>query len=172
LEDRGQIEGFEFYILSDSDDPDAFVREQWAWAEVARHLSAFGRIHYRRRRSNIKRKTGNIADFLRRWGYRFEYMIVLDADSLMSAACLLRMVGLMQSNPKVGMIQSAPGIILQKTLFGRIQQFSNRLYGLMYAAGLSYWQLGDSYYWGHNAIIRVAPFVEHCHLPRLRGRTL
>ncbi|MHB1544487.1 MAG: glucans biosynthesis glucosyltransferase MdoH [Gammaproteobacteria bacterium] len=172
LEKQGQIDGFEFYILSDSDDPDAFVREQWAWAEVTRTLSAFGRIHYRRRRSNTKRKTGNIADFLRRWGYRYEYMIVLDADSLMSATCLSRMVRLMQSNPKVGIIQSAPGIILQKTLFGRIQQFSNRLYGLMYAAGLSYWQLGDSYYWGHNAIIRVTPFVEHCHLPRLRGRTL
>ncbi len=172
LANQGGLDGFEFYILSDSDDPDAFVREQWAWAEVARTLSAFDRIHYRRRRSNIKRKTGNLADFLRRWGYRYEYMIVLDADSLMSAACLMRMVRLMQSNPHVGMIQSAPGIILQKTLFGRIQQFSNRLYGLMYAAGLSFWQLGDSYYWGHNAIIRIAPFVEHCHLPRLRGRTL
>lgn len=172
LDKSGQLDGFEFYILSDSDDPNAYIREQWAWAELTRTLSAFGQIHYRRRRSNIKRKTGNIADFLRRWGYRYEYMVVLDADSLMSADCLLHLVRLMQSNPKAGIIQTVPGIILQQTLFGRIQQFSNRLFGLMYAAGLSFWQLGDGYYWGHNAIIRVAPFVEHCQLPRLRGRAL
>jgi membrane glycosyltransferase len=172
LERTEKLDGFEFYILSDSDDPNAYVREQWAWAEACRALSAFGRIHYRRRRSNIKRKTGNIADFLKRWGHRYDYMIVLDADSLMSAGCLTRMVGLMQANPKVGIMQSVPGVILQQTLFGRIQQFTNRLYGKMYAAGLSFWQLGDSYYWGHNAIIRVSPFVEHCQLPRLRGRAL
>ena len=40
----------------------------------------------------------------------------------------------------------------------------------MFAAGLHYWQLGDGQYWGHNAIIRVAPFMEHCALPRLPGR--
>ena len=170
LEQAGQLDGFEFYILSDTDDPDAFVREQWAWAEVCHTLEAFGRIHYRRRRNNIKKKTGNIADFLRRWGRRFTYFAVMDADSLMSASCLLRMVALMQANPTVGIMQSVPGVVRQKTLFSRIQQFSNRLYANMYAAGLSFWQLGDSYYWGHNAVIRTAPFIAHCQLPRLPGR--
>jgi len=170
IEMQSTITHFEFYILSDSDDPDTCVREQWAWAELCRRLGAFNRIHYRHRRVNIKRKTGNIADFLRRWGQKYDYMIVLDADSLMSAQAINELVGLMESNPTVGIIQTAPGIILQKTLFGRIQQFANRLYGQMYAAGLSFWQLGDSYYWGHNAIIRVAPFMQHCSLPRLHGR--
>lgn len=170
LEEKSAVGNFEFYILSDSDDPDACVREQWAWAEVCRALGAFDRIHYRRRRVNIKRKTGNIADFLRRWGKRHDYMIVLDADSLMSAETLMKLVALMQANPSVGIIQTVPGIVLQKTLFGRMQQFANRLYGEMFAAGLAFWQLGDSYYWGHNAIIRVAPFMQYCGLPRLRGR--
>ena len=43
-------------------------------------------------------------------------------------------------------------------------------YGPVFTAGLHYWQLGESHYWGHNAIIRVAPFMKHCALGRLRGR--
>lgn len=166
---RSAIDNFEFYVLSDSHDPDSVVQEQWAWAELCGRLHAFGKIHYRRRRINIKRKTGNIADFLRRWGQRHTYMIVLDADSLLSADALIRLVTLIQSNPTAAIIQTAPGVIRQRTLFGRVQQFANRLYGPMFAAGLSFWQLGDSYYWGHNAIIRIAPFMQHCSLPRLRG---
>lgn len=167
---RLALERFEFYILSDSDNPDACVKEQWAWADLCGRLQAFDRIHYRRRRVNIKRKTGNIADFLRRWGRRHEYMIVLDADSLLSADALIQLVTLMQVNPTAAIIQTAPRVMRQQTLFGRIQQFANRLYGPMFAAGLSFWQLGDSYYWGHNAIIRIAPFMRYCSLPRLRGR--
>ncbi|MGH8278602.1 MAG: glucans biosynthesis glucosyltransferase MdoH [Gammaproteobacteria bacterium] len=169
IDARGALERFEFYVLSDSDDADACVREQWAWAELCRRVGGFARIHYRRRRVNTKRKTGNIADFLRRWGQRHEFMVVLDADSLLSADTLLHLVALMQANPRAGIIQTVPGVIRQTTLFGRIQQFANRLYGPMFAAGLAFWQLGDSYYWGHNAIIRVAPFMQYCNLPRLRG---
>src|SRR5437667_180636 len=40
----------------------------------------------------------------------------------------------------------------------------------MFAAGLHYWQLGDGQYWGHNTIVRVEPFMDHCALPRLPGR--
>ncbi len=36
-------------------------------------------------------------------------------------------------------------------------------------AGLAFWQLGEGNYWGHNAIIRLRPFAEHCALPRLPG---
>ena len=172
LEEKGILGRFDFFILSDSNDPDLVVREQWAWAELCRSLEGFGRIYYRRRRSNIKRKSGNIADFLKRWGFRYRYMVVLDADSLMSAPCLGRLVELMEAHPEVGILQSVPGVVRQQTLFGRIQQFSNRVYSRMFASGLSFWQMGDSYYWGHNAIIRVVPFMAHCQLPRLKGRAL
>jgi membrane glycosyltransferase len=40
----------------------------------------------------------------------------------------------------------------------------------MFAAGLHFWQLGDGQYWGHNTIIRVAPFMDHCALPKLPGK--
>jgi membrane glycosyltransferase len=68
------------------------------------------------------------------------------------------------------MIQTAPVAVLRRSLFARLQQFSSRLYGPLFAAGLHYWQLGEGQYWGHNTIIRVAPFMEHCHLPRLPGK--
>ncbi len=39
-----------------------------AWAKLCRAVGGFGRIFYRWRQHRIKRKSGNIADFCRRWG--------------------------------------------------------------------------------------------------------
>src|SRR5205814_351495 len=55
-------------------------------------------------------------------------------------------------------------------LVARVQQFGSRVYGPMFATGLHYWQLGAGQYWGHNAIIRVQPFMDHCGLSRLPGK--
>ena len=76
----------------------------------------------------------------------------------------------MEQHPDVGMIQTAPTAVNRRSLFARVQQFASRVYGPMFAAGLHFWQLGDGQYWGHNAIIRIAPFMEHCALPRLPGK--
>ena len=130
----------------------------------------FGRIFYRRRKVRLERKSGNVADFCRRWGRRYRYMIVLDADSMMAGETLARLVDLMERNPDVGMIQTAPTAVNRRSLFARVQQFASRVYGPMFAAGLHFWQLGDGQYWGHNTIIRVEPFMDHCALPRLPGR--
>ena len=43
-------------------------------------------------RHRIKRKAGNVADFCRRWGRDYRYMVVLDADSVMSGDCLVSLV--------------------------------------------------------------------------------
>jgi len=118
----------------------------------------------------LERKSGNVADFCRRWGRRYRYMVMLDADSLMTGETLVRLVDLMERHPGVGMIQTAPAAVNRSSLFARLQQFASRVYGPMFAAGLHYWQLGDGQYWGHNAIIRVEPFTDHCALPRLPGR--
>jgi membrane glycosyltransferase len=138
-----------------------------AWAEWRRRSE---RVYYRRRKVRRKRKSGNVADFLRRFGARYRYMIVLDADSLMSGETLTRLVRLMERNPEVGVIQTAPFVFRGRSLFARMQQFASRLYGTMFAAGLHFWHLGESPYWGHNAILRVEPFREHCGLPRLPGK--
>jgi membrane glycosyltransferase len=170
LEKTGQLDHFDFYILSDSSDPDTWVDEEIAWAGICRSLKAFSRVFYRHRRVNLKRKSGNIADFCRRWGNNYRYMVVMDADSVMAGSTLVRMVQMMERHPKVGILQTSPAAINRETPIGRIQQFANHLYGPMFAAGLHFMQLGDSHFWGHNAILRVAPFMKHCGLPSLPGK--
>lgn len=169
LKATGQLAHFAFFILSDSADPDRWIEEEAAWAKL-REQTGFADIHYRRRRNNIKRKSGNVADFCRRWGGDFRYMIVFDADSIMSGPTMVHMVQIMERRSDVGILQTAPMCVNRDTLLARVQQFANRLYGPMFAAGLHFWQLGDAQFWGHNAIIRIKPFMEHCALPRLPGR--
>ena len=160
---------FDFFILSDTNNPDKWVEEEAAWHELCRSVGGQNRVFYRNRRANIKRKSGNIADFCRRWGHNYRYMIVLDADSVMIGSTLLRMVEAMEEGPSIGILQTAPKAVNAKTLFARLQQFASHLYGPMFSAGLHFWQLGDSQYWGHNAIIRIEPFIKHCGLPKLSG---
>ena len=170
VERTGRVANFDFFILSDSTKPDQWVREEMHWVELCRELGARGRIFYRRRRLNTNKKAGNIGDFLRRWGRRYRYMVVLDADSLMSGGTIVQLVRLMECNPSAGLIQTAPALMRAETLFSRVLQFSARLYGPVFQAGLNYWQQGEGNYWGHNAIIRVEAFMRHCALPGLPGR--
>jgi membrane glycosyltransferase len=170
LKDTGQLPLFDFFILSDSSDPDKWVEEEIAWARTCRSLGTADRIFYRRRRVNLKRKSGNISDFCRRWGKNYRYMVVMDADSVMNGTTLVRMVLSMERHTRVGILQTAPLAVNRETVIARTQQFATHVYGPMFAAGLHYIQLGDSHFWGHNAIIRVAPFMEHCSLPELRGK--
>ncbi|HEX7747850.1 MAG TPA: glucans biosynthesis glucosyltransferase MdoH [Bordetella sp.] len=164
------LKNFDVFVLSDSYKADICIEEQKAWLQLCKAVSGFGRIFYRRRRRRVKRKSGNIDDFCRRWGAHYQYMVVLDADSVMTGECLKSLVQLMQANPTAGIIQSAPQASGMDTLYTRIQQFATRVYGPLFTAGMHYWQLGESHYWGHNAIIRLAPFMEHCILAPLPGK--
>ncbi len=166
----GQLDGFDFFILSDTRDPDVWVEEELRWQDMVRALDGQGRIFYRNRPENTSRKSGNLEDFCTRWGGHYRYMIVLDADSIMQGATLVEMVRLMELHPRVALIQTPPVPVNRESLFARILQFASSLYGRMFTAGLNYWQLGESNYWGHNAIIRIQPFLDHCGLPKLPGR--
>jgi membrane glycosyltransferase len=170
LEQTGHLAAFDFFVLSDSADPSTWVKEEEAWLDWCRTVGGFGRVFYRRRRVRIERKSGNIADFCRRFGRRYRYMITLDADSLMAGETLVRLVQLMESHPSMGLAQTLPVPIHARSLYARIQQFANRLYGPLFATGMHFWQLGDAQYWGHNAIVRLAPFIRYCGLPRLPGK--
>ncbi|MBP2170911.1 membrane glycosyltransferase [Erwinia toletana] len=165
----GEQANFDVYVLSDSYDADIAMAEQKAWMELVRDVGGEGKIFYRRRRRRVKRKSGNIDDFCRRWGSQYSYMVVLDADSVMSGECLTGLVRMMEANPNAGIIQSSPKASGMDTLYARCQQFATRVYGPLFTAGLHFWQLGESHYWGHNAIIRVKPFIEHCALAPLPG---
>lgn len=170
LELSGRLQNFDFFILSDSNNPTNWIEEEVAWLELCKQLNGFGRIFYRKRRISINKKSGNVADFLRRWGRKYRYMAVLDADSIMTGESLIKLVAMMERNPKVGILQTAPRVVNGVTLYSRLQQFSNRLYSPLFLAGLNYWHQGESNFWGHNAVIRVAPFIDYCCLPELPGR--
>ena len=165
----GKLPECDFFFLSDSGDSNHWVAEEAAWLAITQQLAAHGRLFYRRRRAGINKKAGNVADFCRRWGRHYRYMVVLDADSIMSGDAIVRLVRLMESNRGVGIIQAVPLLANGETVFARLQQFASRLYGSVFATGLNFWQLSEANYWGHNAIIRVAPFTEHCSLPELPG---
>ena len=165
-----QGDAFDFFILSDSNQPDQWVAEEAAWLTLLRDPVAQDRVFYRRRPDNVAKKSGNVADFCRTWGDHYRYMIVLDADSIMTGETLAEMFLRMESNPRVALIQSAPGLVNGESLFGRMQQFANRLYGPVFMEGLGFWQQCGGNFWGHNAIIRLRPFMEQCDLPELPGR--
>jgi len=170
LRETGRADEFELFILSDTRDPDTWMQEEVNWYRMCCDFNAHGKIFYRNREKNIARKSGNIEDFCRRWGGRYRYMIVLDADSLMAGETLTKMVDLMEAHPRVALIQSPPLPVNHKSLFARILQFASSLYSDIFIAGINFWQLSGSNYWGHNAIIRMQPFVQHCGLPKLPGR--
>jgi membrane glycosyltransferase len=169
LEKTGQLERFDFFILSDSTDPDKWVEEERRWFDLVRELDALGKIYYRRRLNNDAGKSGNVRDFLNAWGRRYRYFICFDADSVMRGETLVDLVKLMELHPTVGLIQTVPALVNAESLFGRIQQFANRLYAPVFIAGLNYWALDLGNYWGHNAIIRTEPFMQYCDLPQLPG---
>jgi membrane glycosyltransferase len=170
LEQTGLLERFDFFVLSDTTDPDTWISEELAFAELRGEVSDPERLIYRNRRENIERKTGNIADFCATWGDRYKYMIVFDADSIMTGLSLVNLVRLMEANPQVGIVQAPPLPVNRRSLFGRIHQFAMQAYSLIFISGLNFWQGGAANYWGHNAIIRIEPFVEHCRLPKLPGK--
>ena len=170
LAKTGQLERFDFFILSDSTDPDNWVEEERRWYDLIRELDALGRIYYRRRLVNEARKSGNVRDFLNTWGRRYRYFICADADSVLRGETLVDLVKLMETQPTVGLIQTVPALVNAESLFGRVQQFANRLYAPVFIAGLNYWALDFGNYWGHNAIIRTEPFMQFCDLPQLPGR--
>jgi membrane glycosyltransferase len=171
----GALSLFDVYILSDSADPAVRAAEQRAWQRLRDMLGdapvgGGGRIFYRWRRRRTRRKAGNVADFCRRWGAHYRYMVVLDADSIMHGDTLLALVRLMEQQPRAGLVQTLPQGFGHGTVHARLQQFGNRVTGRLFALGMAYWQLGESHYWGHNAILRIEPFMRHCGLGLLPGR--
>ncbi len=174
----GHAKQFDVFVLSDSYNPEIAKAERAAWEELRAALAqTFAdspnkpqvEVYYRLRTRRTHRKAGNVADFCRRWGKDYRYMVVLDADSVMSGDCLTSMVKLMEANPTAGIIQTATQAIGHVTLHARAQQFASRVTGRLFTLGMQFWQLGESHYWGHNAIIRVAPFMEHCALAPIKG---
>jgi membrane glycosyltransferase len=170
LKVRPEQAAFDLFVLSDTRKPEIGAAEEVAWAQMVERHDAVGRVFYRRRKENLQRKAGNIADFVRSWGGAYDYAVVLDADSIMSGHALVTLAQMMDAHPEAGIIQALPTPAGRETLFARLIQFAARLNSLMLASGLAFWQLGEANYWGHNAILRLRQFAAHCDLPRLPGK--
>ena len=159
---------YTLFILSDTTDPETAEQERKAFLALrAEALPGFD-VHYRRRAQNTDKKTGNLTDWIQNWGANYEAMLVLDADSLMSGAAIRQLAHELSAHPEAGLIQSFPYLIGAETLFGRMQQFSNAVYGWLLAEGLAVWSQSEGNYWGHNAIIRTRAFAASARLPYMR----
>ena len=169
VDQSGQGSCFDWFVLSDTTSPTVWIAEEKCFLQLRRALGV-SNIYYRHRPENSARKSGNIEDWIKRFGGRYDHMIILDADSLMTGDTIVRLASAMESHPAVALIQTLPIVINAKTLFARLQQFSGRLYGPLIAAGIAWWHGSEGNYWGHNAIIRVRAFAQDAGLPELRGR--
>ena len=169
VDQSGYGSGFDWFVLSDTTNPSVWIAEEKCFLRLREDLRAKN-IFYRHRPENIARKSGNIEDWIKRFGAGYDHMIILDADSLMTGDTIVRLVSAMERHPGVALIQTLPIVVNARTLFARLQQFSGRLYGPLIAAGIAWWHGSEGNYWGHNAIIRVRAFAQDAGLPDLHGR--
>ncbi|WP_170363850.1 glucans biosynthesis glucosyltransferase MdoH [Ruegeria arenilitoris] len=169
LRARGGKHHYAMFILSDTRDPEIAAQEQASIEALRTTLAPGLELYYRRREQNTDRKVGNIADWVSRWGGTWDAMLVLDADSLMTGRAIARLTDALARDPGAGLIQSYPQLIGAQSVFARMQQFANGVYGIAFAEGLSRWCGQEGNYWGHNAIIRTKAFATCAGLPKLRS---
>src|SRR5262249_4631014 len=164
---HGVGERFHVYVLSDTSEADLAAAEDARFAALAAAWHGQIALTYRRREQNIGFKAGNIRDFCERWGKDHDFAIMLDADSMMTVDLVLKLVRIMQIDPRLGIVQSLVIGMPSASAFARIFQFGMRLSMRSYTIGSAWWQGDCGPYWGHNAIVRIAPLAAHCQLPVL-----
>ncbi len=166
----GEGAAFGYFVLSDTNNPDVAVAEEQAVAAWKAADPDRERIIYRRRTDNTGYKAGNVRDFCARWGGDYALMLPLDADSLMAGDQIVRLVRMMQAYPKIGILQSLVVGMPSSSAFARIFQFGMRHGMRSYTMGQAWWVGDCGPFWGHNALVRIKPFHEECHLPILPGK--
>lgn len=169
LVEAGVAGHFHAYVLSDSNRDSLNAREAKVFRRLGQRWHGLLPVTYRRRERNPGFKAGNIRDFCERWGAQHDFALVLDADSLMSPAAILRLVRTMQADERLGILQSLVTGMPSASAFARPFQFGMRLGMRSFTLGSAWWQGDCGPYWGHNALIRLAPFIAHCELPQLPG---
>jgi membrane glycosyltransferase len=160
-------ERFHLYVLSDTSDADIAATEEASFAALALRWRDRIEIIYRRRAVNVAYKAGNIREFCERWGNKHDFAVTLDVDSFMTADAVLRLVRIMQADPALGILQGLIVGLPSTSVFARVFQFGMRLGMRSYTVGSAWWQGDCGPYWGHNAVLRLQPFIAHCALPVL-----
>ncbi|MEM7056602.1 MAG: glucans biosynthesis glucosyltransferase MdoH [Pseudomonadota bacterium] len=169
LDATGHGAHFDVFVLSDTSDAETAAEEEKLFVEM-RPLLGGDRATYRRRAKNTAFKAGNVREFLLNQGRDFDLYLPLDSDSLMSGQAIVRMVRVMEAYPRIGILQSLVVGAPAESAFARIFQFGMRHGMRSYTMGATWWQADCGPYWGHNALVRVQPFRNHCRLPVLPGK--
>jgi membrane glycosyltransferase len=157
---------FDYFILSDSSMPELIATEErtiTAWRDEDPSVNE--RVFYRRRPTNLGFKAGNVRDFCAKYGQKYEFMVLLDADSTMSGETIVRLVGIMENSPRIGILQTLIVGVLCSSLFARLFEFGHRYALRCSTIGSAWWQGDRCQFRGHNAVIRLAPFARYCELP-------
>jgi membrane glycosyltransferase len=165
-----QGDRFALAILSDTTDPAHAAAEEAAIAAFAT-ASAGREVRYRRRTSNTGYKAGNVMDFLDHHAAGFEFMLLLDADSEMTPAAVLHMVRAIEAAPQLAILQSVVSGRPAAARFGRLFNAGHRAGVQTWVLGQDWWQGHQGPFWGHNAVLRIAPFRQHCRLDLLPDKT-
>lgn len=160
---------FHVFVLSDTNEVSIADEERASFEEMRKNWSPQIQITYRCREDNTGFKAGNIADFCQRWGKDHDFALVLDADSFMASSAITRLVRMMQANPRLGILQGLVIGLPSTSPFTRLFQYGMRLGMRSYTMGSAWWQADCGPYWGHNALIRLRPFMEFCDLPVLKN---
>nr|WP_294914223.1 glucans biosynthesis glucosyltransferase MdoH [uncultured Neokomagataea sp.] len=161
---------YDFFLISDSRKLSYKIAEEAAIYHL-RSLFPEGRFYYRHRASNDHAKLGNVIDFCRRWSSSYQYMWMMDADSLVDGSVIHTTLCMMEGNARLGILQTNPLPIMRTSIFGRMQQFTSHCVGPIFSYAMQALQMGHSTYVGHNAMIRTKAFVQHCMLPNLSGES-
>ncbi len=169
LDDLRALDAFALFVVSDSQTDEDRAIERKTFSALADEIGDRITFAYRNRSRNVGKKAGNIADWVRTQGGAFDYFIVFDADSVMTADTLLRLVATMEAHSDTALVQTVPRLAKGETAFSHLQAFANNVFGPLSAAGLAAWQGASGNYWGHNAIIRTRAFAESAGLPSLTG---
>jgi membrane glycosyltransferase len=169
LNATGEGGWFDYFVLSDTNDPAVAAQEEALAAELMRDAGEDCSVVYRRRDDNAGFKAGNVRDFCERWGERYEAMLPLDADSVMSGEAIVKLSRMMQAHPRLGILQSLVVGMPSRSAFARVFQFGMRHGMRPYTMGSAWWIGECGPFWGHNAMVRIAPFRDECHLPVLPG---
>ena len=161
---------FAYHLLSDTSN-DAIAAEEMRRIERWRALrpDVADRVHYRRRADNVDFKAGNMREFCARCVDDYDAMIVLDADSFMRADAIRQLARIAEAFPKIGILQSLVVGAPSRSSFARLFQFGMRAGMRSYTMGASWWTADCGPFWGHNALVRIRPFLDHCDLPTLPG---
>ena len=170
LDKSGEGRAFDFFVISDTDNPVIAREEEKLFAANRAALNGFGKATYRRRDENTGYKAGNVWEFLRDYGDPYRFFVPLDADSTMGGSIIVRMCRIMEAKPRLGILQSLAVGAPADSVFGRFFQFGMRHGMRSFTLGSAWWQGDCGPFWGHNAVVRVAPFKAHCDLPKLGGK--